>query len=178
MKKFLVLSCFFLIWSTHSFTQQMTFVNKTVKIIQLKDSVLATKIDSFIVFERKCDYYNPELKIFIHFQQWTKGFYVSIGSDQELGAVEDDSLVFGGFFRLGHYVEVVANPDVKKNVVEIFFEKTEKELTVKRYDIIQAFDPEEVIPVEALEIDKFTIWRYWYRNGKFKLVGRYNFTCE
>ncbi len=158
--------------------QRGTYVDDTVRILRLTDSTLCTKIDSFIEFEKKCDYYTPDLIIGIHIQTWEDGYFITVGSDDGLGIISNDSLIYGGFLHKGHYVEVSINPDVATSLKEQFFKKTEKEKAVKRYKAFNGYDSKEgIVVLETIEDDSFSYWRYFYQKGIFKIRDRHTF-CE
>ena len=103
----------FLLWNSIGYTQDLgTYFDHTVEVLNMADPVLQEKLDSFIEFEKKCDYYAPNLVFGIHIQVSINGYFITIASDDGLGTVSDNNTIYGGFTYKDHYIEVATNPDV------------------------------------------------------------------
>jgi len=158
--------------------QRGIYVDDTVNVLQINDSTLFNKVNRFINLEKKCDYYTSDLIFGIHIQSWQEGYFITISSDMGLGVVSDGSLIYGGIMHDGHYVEVIINPDVNDSLKSHFFIKTGKQIAVKRYKPFTGYNSKEnIIILESIEDDSYSFWRYFYKNGMFKIVDRHTF-CE
>ncbi len=176
MKVLTVIISFML--AIEGYAQQGTYVSDTVTVLRLRDSTIVAKIDSFIEFEKQCDYYRPDLIIGIHIQTWEDGYFITLGSDNGLGVVKDKRVIYGGLMYDSHYVEVRINTDVDTTIKNQLFQKTDKEKAVKRYKPFNGYDSkEDIVVLESIEDDSFSFWRYFYEEGIFKIHNRHTF-CE
>lgn len=157
--------------------QQKEYIYDTVEVWEIKDPTLLVKIDSFIDSEKRCEYYTPNLIIGIHIQNWEGECFITIGSDNKLGVINNNGLIYGCFVYNGHYMEVMINPDVDRSIREHLFQKTTKTKNVKRFKIKDRYDPKsgEIILID--EDDSFSFWWYKYNDGKFTLQGRHTY-CD
>lgn len=130
-----------------------------LSVVEIKDSTFITIIDSLIDFEKRCDYYKPDLlfSVFLHMDST-----VQVGAME--GRISEGAPNLGCFTYRGHLF-VVGGRELNKDI----FAVTDKKKTITYYE------PSEKDVFQ--EDDSYTYWYYKYINGRFTLKSRHTF-CE
>lgn len=162
-KQFSIITVLILNWCLLTNAQHGIYNGKYYKgfmpIVKVKDSTLLLIIDSLIDFEKRCEYYKPDLKfsVFLHMDST-----VTIES-------MDDRIYEGepnkGCFTYHGHLFIVGGKKLNENL----FTKTGKKKIITYYKPSNKdLSPED---------DSYTMWVYKYMKGKFTLVGRHTF-CQ
>ena len=162
-------------YSGIGYSQQKNYINSRVTLLEVCDSILLSNLDRFVEFEKQCEYYSPELVflIFIHPQE--DYYLIDIASDNGLGIMDDEDIIYGGFIYKGHYVEVSTNKYVNVSLKKKFFKRTNQTKEVKRYKPFDGFDKMGNLILESIEDDSFSFWVYQYSNNEFFLKEMYTY---
>jgi hypothetical protein len=135
----------------------------TLIALQINNMRLLSVLDSVINFEKRCDYYKPDLLFFIHIYSAYNSSWIQVGSyGFELMNLGKHNL---GFFIYKNHFFLVTGQFWD----ETLFSKTKEKKAVKYYE------PRTDGVIDVYEDDSFTFWIYKYVNEGFIYNNQHTF---
>jgi len=137
--------------------------SKRLPLIECIDNSLISLLDSILIKEEACDYYNDSLLLSLSFYQFSKHISISIKSTVYSELLMEKSPL--AIFRMKDHLCFIFN-----SIPEIYFHPTTLTESIHYKEFILPRNlkkGEYKIPVLYLSEDIFSQWMYIYENGKY-----------
>lgn len=175
MTKYLkIIIVFVLFLNSIDMTAQQKEKQIELHLLNIEEKNFLSILDSIILHEKKCDYFDGELLFDVLIKKFENNYYlISIWSQTDINI----SLSFDlyGYFYYQNYLFVVQGEQC-----EDIFSICDTKRLFKYIDYNHSdFQPKkgEKVMIYIYNDDSFSQWHYWYINGKFILEDKHT-SCK